>query len=428
MPTSPRSGPKRGNTNKMNPVGLYIDFPFCIARCAFCAFNIQGYRERWAGRYLSALQKELALHVELGTLREREIISLYLGGGTPTLYPPEALSEIISFCRRYFHVRADVEITVEAHPATIRLQGLASPLAGVAPPPPAKPDGASPSRTPCVLGRFAPTSNGSQPVSYLHAIYEGGVNRLSIGVQSFSDEQLTKLGRHHTVHDIYRAFETARLAGFNNIGIDLIYALPDQSVSEWEKTLQLAISLGPESLSLYGLSIEEGTLFHKNGVTLPSDEEQVIQYQLAQTILEDAGYRQYEISNFARPGYACRHNLLYWDRGETLGIGLSAHSYINHTHQENTDALVSYLEQIEAGHLPVKEVNAVSCEEEQVDRIIFGLRKREGIDQTILHYPVSRTETAGQLIDAGLLAIEGARVCLTPHGMLLADTVASAFL
>ncbi len=378
----------------MKPVGLYIDFPFCIARCAFCAFNIQGYREGWVNRYLLALQKELALHAESGTLREREVVSIYLGGGTPTLHPPETLTEIVSFCRRYFHVQPNAEITVEAHPATINLQA----------------------------------AGATDPLSYLHAIHEGGVNRLSIGVQSFSDKQLTNLGRHHTVNDVYHVFDTARKAGFNNIGIDLIYSLPGQTVFEWEDTLQSAIDLGPESLSIYGLSIEEGTLFHKKGVTLPTEAEQTIQYQLAQKVLESAGYPQYEISNFAKPGYASRHNILYWNREETLGVGLSAHSYFNHAHQENTDSLPSYLDQVEAGHLPIKQVQRVSRQEEQIDAIIFGLRKREGIPQTLLQHPMNRTETAVSLIEAGLLAIEGDRILLTPQGMLLADTVALSFL
>lgn len=373
------------NVKKVKNTGLYIDFPFCVARCAFCAFNIQGYREGWADRYLSALQKELALHAENETLRGRQIGSIYLGGGTPTLYPPQALIELLSLCRRYFDVQTDAEVTVEAHPATI-------------------------------------------DKDYLKAIREEGINRLSLGVQSFSDEQLIRLGRHHTVNDVYRAFRAARAAGFENIGIDLIYALPDETAAEWKRTLKKAIDLRPEHLSIYGLSIEEGTLFHKRGVVLPSEEEQIAQYQFAQEQLSQEGFCQYEISNFAKPGFASVHNRLYWDRAETLGIGLSAHSYLDHTLKENTDTLLSYLEQIEAGHLPIKQAQTVSGKEEQIDRIIFGLRKREGIHQTVLRHPVNRMETAVHLIDAGFLAQEGDRICLTKRGMLLADEVLLAFL
>jgi oxygen-independent coproporphyrinogen-3 oxidase len=369
----------------MNPVGLYIDFPFCIARCAFCAFNVQGYREGISECYRLAIHKELCLHDRLGTCKDYAVVSLYLGGGTPTLYPPHALNEITSSCRHYFHFQDDAEITIEAHPATMN-------------------------------------------IAHLSALRTGGINRLSMGVQSFSDEYLKLLGRNHTVKEAVIAFDAARSAGFDNIGIDLIYALPNQSLGEWKKTLQSAIALGPAHLSVYALSIEEGTLFHKKGVALPSEEEQIAQYQWAQTMLFDAGYQQYEISNFAKEGYFCKHNMLYWDRAETLGIGLSAHSYLHHAHQENTASIISYCEQIEAGHLPIAQTVQMSMEEVHTDQIIFGLRKRAGIKKTLLYALKKHEQTADRLIAEGFIFTEEDRVCLTPKGMLLADTVAQAFL
>lgn len=372
----------------MKPIGLYIDFPFCLARCSFCAFNIQGYREGFAARYADALQREIRCQADAPLWRDRVVTSLYLGGGTPSLYPPEVLAGLVALCRKRLPVAPDVEVTMEAHPATIHAENLLP-------------------------------------------LREGGINRLSMGVQSFSDVHLEALGRHHTAARARAAFVAARAAGFTNIGIDLIYALPDQSSAEWEVTLQAAIDLAPEHLSLYSLSIEEGTLFNKRAragrLSLPTEGEAVMQYQTAQARLAAAGYRHYEISNFARPDYECRHNLLYWDRGEVLGIGLSAHSYLDHEHRSNTDSLQAYLERIESGRLPVDRVEKVGVEAFHRDRIIFGLRKTEGIPLEYLEEDASFRETADRLISEGLLVIDQRQVRLTSKGLLLADEVAIAF-
>lgn len=373
----------------MKPIGLYIDFPFCLSRCSFCAFNIQGYREGFASRYADALQKEIAVYADAPLWRDRVITTIYLGGGTPSLYPPEVLAGLVALCRKRFPVAPDAEVTLEAHPATIHSENLLP-------------------------------------------LREGGINRLSMGVQSFSDAHLEALGRRHTAEAARAAFAAARAAGFANIGIDLIYALPDQSCSVWKATLQAAIDLAPEHLSLYGLSIEEGTLFDKKAraglLSLPTEGGAIMQYQTAQARLGAAGYRHYEISNFARPGYECRHNLLYWDRGEVLGVGLSAHTYLDREHRANTDSLQAYLEKIASGHLPVDRTEKVSQEMLRKDRIIFGLRKTEGIPLEFLEEDPSLRKTADRLILEGLLLIDQQQVRLTPKGLLLADEVAVAFL
>ena len=373
----------------MKGIGLYIDFPFCLARCSFCAFNIQGYREGFAARYAEALQKELTGYADAPIWHDRIVTSLYLGGGTPSLYAPEVLTSLIALCRKRLPLASEVEVTLEAHPATIDAANL-------------KP------------------------------LREGGINRLSMGVQSFSDAHLHALGRHHTGEGARAAFLAARAAGFVNIGIDLIYGLPDQPFSEWEATLQAAIDLAPEHLSLYGLSIEEGSLFYKKAkaglLALPSEEAAIAEYQTAQRRLTAAGYRQYEISNFARPGYECRHNLLYWDRGEVLGIGLSAHSYLDREHRANTDSLQAYLEAIESGRPPIDHIETVSAEEIRKDRIIFGLRKTEGIPLERVDEDPSLRKIADRLIAEGLLILDQRQIRLTSKGLLLADEVAVAFL
>jgi oxygen-independent coproporphyrinogen-3 oxidase len=371
--------------NDSAEAGIYIDFPFCIARCAFCDFNIQGFREGLAKRYESALLKEIALHAKSGALKGREIVSIYMGGGTPTCYSPETLNQIIAACRHFFNIQANAEITVEAHPATLN--------------PP-----------------------------YLEAIRKGGINRLSMGVQSFSDDMLTRLGRHHSAEDVYASFRAARAAGFDHISIDLIYALPGQSREQWENTLKTAIQLDPEHISVYCLSIEEVTLFHRQGVAPLSEEEQIAQYRLAQHLLDAEGFLQYEISNFAKAGYASRHNLLYWDRNDTLGMGLSAHSYIDHEHKTNAHSLRSYCESIEAGDIPIVETRTVGIEEHQIDQIVFGLRKSEGISKTLLQHSPDRMREAASLIKAGILSTADDRIFLTPEGMMVADEVAVSLL
>jgi oxygen-independent coproporphyrinogen-3 oxidase len=373
----------------MRSTGVYIDFPFCLARCSFCAFNIQGYREGFAARYAEALQKEVIRYADAPIWQDRIVTSIYLGGGTPSLYAPEVLTDLVDLCRKRLPIAVDVEVTLEAHPATIHAENL-SPLR------------------------------------------EGGINRLSMGVQSFSDAHLQALGRHHTAEVARTAFLAAREAGFINIGIDLIYALPDQPFSDWEATLQAAIDLAPEHLSLYGLSVEEGSLFYKKAkaglLPLPSEEEAIAQYQAAQRLLAAAGYRQYEISNFARPGFECRHNLLYWDRGEVLGVGLSAHSYFDREHRANTDSLQAYLEAIASDRLPIDRIEKVSPEALRRDRIIFGLRKTEGVPLELFEEDPSLREAADRLISEGLLTIDQRQIRLTSKGLLLADEVAVAFL
>lgn len=371
---------------RIAPFGIYLDFPFCIARCAFCDFNIQGYREGPAVRYLTALRKEIECHARLNPdFRARGITSLYLGGGTPTLYAPAQIAEILLDCRNHFNLTPDAEITLEAHPATIHASNLAS-------------------------------------------LRAAGVNRLSIGVQSFCDDILEMMGRHHTAEDARCALHVGRETGFDNIGIDLIYAIPGQTERAWETTLEAAVRLSPDHIAVYGLSVEEGTLFHKQGRSPMPDTASAAQYQIAQLRLSEAGYAQYEISNFARPGFACRHNLLYWDRDDILGIGLSAHSYLGRTHHRNTGTLPDYLAALDAGRLPVEWSESLDAATHRQDQVIFGLRKSVGIPQHFLIEAPTLARTAESLRRDGLLVVSGDHIRLTLRGMLLADEVAMAFL
>ena len=370
-------------------MGLYIDLPFCIARCAFCAFDIEGFRPRTANKYLAALRKEIEMISETFGTQGREVGSIYFGGGTPSHFTADVLINLLSLCRRLFHVLPDAEITLEAHPATL-------------------------------------------DAAKLSAFREGGINRLSLGVQSFSDKHLYALGRHHTSRQADDAFFGARSAGFTNIGIDLIYALPEQRPEDWKHTLRHAIDLSPEHLSIYALSIEEGTLFWKKReeglLTLPSEEKSIAFYKSARDCLENAGYIQYEISNFAKPGYNCRHNLLYWDRGETLAFGVSAHAYFNQERRANIDSIASYIETIASGRLPLAQRDKLDARAIQEDKIIFGLRKREGLPIALIAVSPDFQKTTESLNRAGLVTIKKNRVQLTDRGMLLSDEVAIAYL
>lgn len=375
--------------SKPAPIGLYIGFPFCIARCAFCAFHVQGFRSRSAERYLDALKKEIKLITASGMLEDRRINSIYLGGGTPTQYAPEIIGELVTLCHQCFSIAEDAEISLEAHPASLDRNKLLK-------------------------------------------LRKTGINRLSLGVQSFSDQHLKALGRHHTVEDAVSVFHAARSAGFDNIAVDLIYGLPEQTHRDWQSTLQQAVSLSPEHLSIYGLSIEEGTLFarlNKEGrLHLPDEETVLAFYETSRSQLSGAGYEHYEISNFAKASKHCLHNLLYWDRGETLALGLAAHSYLKRTHRENTEDLAQYIALLEADKLPLSHAEKVSLREEKLDRILFGLRKIEGIPAVFFEEDSMQSLTRDRLVRGGLLNMTKNSVSLSKKGLLLADEVALAFL
>ncbi len=373
----------------MKTLGLYIDFPFCIARCAFCAFDIEGYRAKWAGRYMSALHHEIEIYAALPEISGRKITSIYLGGGTPSHYPSEVLEKLLERCRNLFRISADAEITLEAHPATVDANNLT-------------------------------------------AFRKMGINRLSLGMQSFSDKQLKQLGRHHTRQQAIIAFQNARSAGFRNISIDLMYGLPDETAEDWENTLKQVIALSPEHISIYALSIEAGTLFdkqHRAGtLNLPSETESIALYDAARGRLAEADYQQYEISNFAKPGYKSRHNLRYWNQEDVLSFGISGHTYFNGERTVNINKIPDYIEKLETNRLPIIEREKINPQDAAIDHIIFGLRKTEGIPEKNISRDPSFREIGRHLEDGGLLQHKSGRVQLTPKGMHFADEVAMAFL
>ncbi|MBM3324075.1 MAG: radical SAM family heme chaperone HemW, partial [Calditrichaeota bacterium] len=268
--------------------GIYLHMPFCRRRCPYCDFYKKVPRPGEMDKFPRLLGKELARHAEYAPFSGLPVGSVYFGGGTPSLHPPEDISQILERIGQLWPVNNEAEITLEANPGTIELEGL-------------------------------------------RELRTSGVNRLSLGLQSFSKRKLNQLFRDHESRQSRESFQSARKVGFGNISVDLILGVPGETLQEWTNDLQETVDLGPEHISLYNLEYHPGTPFHRwreNGRLQPLDEEiELEMYLLAHKRLIDAGFEHYEISNFARPGFRSRHNSLYWTGGVYLGVGPSAHSY-----------------------------------------------------------------------------------------------------
>ncbi len=369
-------------------VGLYIHVPFCRSRCHFCAFYLQMYREDRAAAYVASLLREIGLYAGQNPYGGRPLTSVYFGGGTPTTLRSSQLLDILSRIRDAFPLRPDVEITLEAHPETVTGGTLA-------------------------------------------LLRRAGFNRISFGIESMEEQELIRVGRPTTLGTARRAVADARRAGFANINLDLIYGLPGQTLETWLATLRDALSLLPTHISCYALMIEEGTRLNvdrRRGEAVEPDEElQNRMEDAAQVVLEDAGYVRYELSNFARPGFACRHNLLYWTDGEYLGLGPSAQSYLNGCRFGNVEDLGAYHRLIEAGQVPVETVERLSPRQRIREAIVFGLRLIEGIDQGLLKRDPDRQHLARaveRLIGEALLESRAGKVRLSDRGRRVADSIA----
>jgi len=372
---------------------LYIHFPFCVRKCLYCDFNSRAGTAIAQAEYVTLLLREMELRRE-SLAGDVFASTLYFGGGTPSLLEPPFVARIIAAAKRLFALQADAEITIEANPGTVTRDKLAG-------------------------YRFA------------------GVNRLSLGMQSFSEPMLTTLGRAHTVRDGLDAFAAARDAGFANIGIDLIHSLPGQNSQMWRTEVNRAVALRPEHISAYGLAIEAGTPFHameqRGELALPGEEEAAAMFEQTSELLLQAGYEHYEISNFARPGRRSRHNQVYWQRGSYLGFGAGAHSFLSDprfgSRWNNPDLPETYLQAIGSGVAPREGLSTVKEREALAEKLFLGLRMLEGVDGESFRrefgvtpegaYP---TELPGLLAN-GLLERQEGRLRLTRRGLLLANQV-----
>jgi oxygen-independent coproporphyrinogen III oxidase len=380
---------------RQDAVGLYLHIPFCARRCRFCAFFTRGHQDDRVVTFVADLVAEIRLAAGADLLHGRPVETVYFGGGTPTTLSAEQLLMIVKTCRQNFAMAPTVEITVEANPAGIEEADL-------------------------------------------RALRVGGINRISFGAQSFDEADLERAGTPHRVADIARAFSAARQAGFYNLNLDLMYGFPDHSPTRWLATLTAAIALEPDHLSFYGLTLEEGTSFYREAqqgrLTVPGEDTMADLYRIGLESLTAAGFLQYEVSNFARPGHACRHNLGYWTDREWLGLGPSAHSYLNGDRFSHVESLKEYHRLVTSGMAPVAEWERGTPDLRLREAMAFGLRTVEGVRVSPLKRryrldPIERfRRPIEKLTREGWLAWEGERLRPSPAGMLMADELAVAFL
>jgi len=368
-------------------LGIYVHIPFCVQKCFYCDFcSVAGAEGSVMVRYGEELCRRIAQ--ESDRLSDRLVDTIYFGGGTPTLLPIEVLSRIIETIRASCEISDECEITCECNPATADEE------------------------------RF-------------RALRALGVNRISIGLQSVHDDELRRLGRIHTYEDFRKTFSDARAAGFDNISVDLMYALPDQTLSRFEESIVCVAELSPEHISLYGLKIEEGTPFwaQRGQLTLPDEDSELAMYLACSEILSKYGYHKYEISNFSKKGYESRHNLRYWHGEEYLGFGVAAHSYFEDERFGNSRDLAAFLR----GEDIVEECVRLDAREKRNEYLMLRLRLSEGIDEQELmtRFDLSFDELSPSLtlwIAHGFLKKEGSRISFTDRGFFVSNAMLSELL
>jgi oxygen-independent coproporphyrinogen-3 oxidase len=361
---------------------LYIHIPFCLKKCIYRDFYSVSDSKFIIGAYMTALCKELEMRKEY----TGKLGGIYIGGGTPSILKGKDIATIMDKIRSTCHISAAAEITSEANPGTLTESGIKGML-------------------------------------------NAGINRISIGVQSLSDKELSLLGRMHDAAEAIAAVTTARKSGFGNISLDLIYGIPGQDLVSWKRTLEKIVSLHSEHISAYELTPEKNTVLYeqleKGRLHLPDEDEVAEMYYTAIDILTEAGYKHYEISNFALPNLQCRHNLNYWDRGEYLGIGAGAHSFLNGRRISNICDVRQYIHDVELGALPIAEETLLTRREEIEETLFLGLRKTDGFDIELI--PADITEHLKEALDdlshQGLLDLSGGHIKLTRKGLIICNSV-----
>jgi oxygen-independent coproporphyrinogen-3 oxidase len=375
---------------------LYLHVPFCRLVCAYCDFVTVGGRSADIPRYVDALLAELALRPHPG-----ELATIYFGGGTPSLLAPDAVARLIDAARTAWRGEP-TEISLEANPSA----------------------------------REAPDWAG---------LRAAGVNRISLGVQSLRDEELGALARGHTAAEALAAYGSARAAGFENVSVDLIYGIPGQSLADWQSGMRAAIALEPDHLSLYALQLalapdewaappRPGALrWRQRMVGRQDDGLAAAQYQLAEDLLDAAGYRHHELSSWARPGFESRHNSAYWERRSYTGIGAGAHSYDGATRSWNVRDLDAYLAAVEAGERPLAGGEDLDEPTRAFEAVALGLRRVDGLSRTAFaeefgEDPASRyAEAIRGTVSAGLVELIGDAIRLSRTGRLLANDALVSF-
>jgi len=369
---------------------LYIHIPFCRQKCPYCSFTSYADQDQLFSAYTDALIHELCLWGRMAGMPVAPLTSLFMGGGTPTVLPARFLVNILEKCFALFGMSTDAEISLEANPGTV-------------------------------------------DAAMLTDLVSCGVNRISFGVQSFKNSELNFLGRIHDSRAAMTAVEMAHAAGIENINIDLMYGIPEQTPSDWQKNMEIALSLRPQHLSMYQLTIEDGTPFstwYADGrISLPAEEEILAMDAITKEMANRQGLYQYEISNWARPGRECQHNLVYWRNEEYIGVGAGAVSYWQGARKRRVASPRKYIE-------AMKDPSALIVEEENLDReasfretVIMGLRLVQGVDllRVQKRFGIDPREYYRDellmLKDAGLISLTETHLALTVAGLSLANTV-----
>jgi putative oxygen-independent coproporphyrinogen III oxidase len=373
------------------PLALYIHFPWCVKKCPYCDFNSHALRDELPeNQYLEALERDLAS--QCAELAGRQVRSVFLGGGTPSLFSADAIARVLSAARRHLDIAAGAEVTLEANPGTVE------------------------------RGRFA---------EYRAA----GINRVSLGAQSFDPEQLQALGRIHCVAETERAAAELHAAGLANFNIDLMYALPGQDVAGALRDIERALALAPKHVSHYQLTLEAGTMFAAHPPTLPSDDHAALILEACQERLAQANFAQYEVSAYAQPGFQCQHNLNYWRFGDYLGIGAGAHGKLTLPGTAGIVRTVQWREPRRYMTAAPRAVTRTSVAARDVpfEFMLNGLRLVEGFAIESFEARTGlRWQTIAAAVEAlvrrGLLEMDGERCRPTAHGFLFLNDAVMAFL
>lgn len=374
--------------NRCIPLELYIHIPFCVKKCDYCDFLSGPAGKDVQDAYADAVLREIR---NLSTEDNREISSVFIGGGTPSAIDAHWIGDILDNLKKKFKFSPDAEISIEANPGTLSQEKL--------------------------------------------SVYrDHGINRLSLGLQSPDDQELRMLGRIHTYEEFLQSFYLAREAGFSNINVDLMSAIPGQTYEGWIRNLRTVSSLAPEHISAYSLIVEEGTPFAERELNLPDEDTEYRMYEETAAVLQEYGYKQYEISNYAKKGFACRHNIGYWKRTDYLGIGLGAASLYNGSRFSNTSDMKEYLSGSAEPEKIRRDFIRLS-QREQIEEFMFlGLRMTEGIRENMFteQFGISLNKIYGDVLEkyrnTGFLEYHDGNWKLTRKGIHVSNQILADFL
>lgn len=383
--------------------GIYIHIPFCECKCAYCDFLSAPAVDSVKERYIEALLKEIRITSDIFAKdgKKYSVSTIFIGGGTPTSIKPNLIKKVLDVVYDEFDVVPKAEITIECNPGTLTKEKA-------------------------------------------EVYFSAGINRISFGLQSAHDSELKLLGRIHNLKQFEESFEIARAAGFDNINIDIMSALPGQSFVSWKDTVEKVISFNPEHISAYSLILEEGTRLYEHieeYPKLPDEDTERKMYSYVCERLENAGYHQYEISNFAKPGFECRHNISYWERTDYLGFGIGAASLFEECRYTNISNIENYIQKLlQSNTEPFlfrdirEESSKLSLSEQMEEYMFLGLRKTDGIALSDFYriFNVTLEKVYGDVIDRnigyGLLKMSGGRLFLTRRGIDVSNVVMAEFL